>query len=71
MESFILKGSYTESDTVYGNYETDQYEFMPNIVITYKLFTDNEKFEISHKCALINILKTRIIPIQENSPLTM
>lgn len=29
-----------------------------------------EKFEIEHKCAFINTLKTRLIPIQENSPLT-
>lgn len=66
----MLKGSYTESDTLYGNYQTDKYEFMPNIFIKYELETDNEKFEIDHKCAFINILKTRIIPIQENSPLT-
>ena len=66
----MLKGSYTESDTAYGNYETDQYEFLPSISITYKLFTNEENFEISHKCAFINVLKTRIVPIQENSPLT-
>ena len=66
----MLKGSYTESDTVYGNYETDQYEFLPSIFITYKLLTNEEDFEISHKCAFINTLKTRIVPIQENSPLT-
>lgn len=66
----MLKGSYTESNTSYGNYETDKYEFMPNIFIKYELVTDTEKFEIEHKCAFINILKTRIIPIQEKSPLT-
>ena len=32
--------------------------------------TDNEKFEIEHNCAFINELKTRIIPIQDNSHLT-
>lgn len=66
----MLKGSYTESDTFYGNFESDRYEFMPNLFIKYKLSTDIEKFEIEHKCAFINTLKTRLIPIQENSPLT-
>ena len=66
----MLKGSYTESDTSYGNFESDRYEFMPNLFIKYELNTDTEKFEIEHKCAFINTLKTRLIPIQENSPLT-
>lgn len=66
----MLKGSYTESDTSYGNFESDKYEFIPNLLITYKLITDTEVFEINHKCAFINILKTRLIPIQENSLLT-
>lgn len=66
----MLKGSYTESDTSYGNHQNDNYEFIPNIFIKYILNTDTERFEIEHKCAFINTLKTRIIPIQENSPLT-
>lgn len=66
----MLKGSYTESNTQYGNYESDKYEFIPNLFIKYELTTDTEKIEIEHKCAFINILKTRIIPIQENSLLT-
>lgn len=66
----MLKGSYTEGDTQYGNYETDKYEFLPSIFVKYELVTDIEKFEIEHKSAFINILKTRIIPIQDNSPLT-
>ena len=66
----MLKGSYTESNTQYGNYESDKYEFIPNIFIKYELTTDTEKFEIEHKCAFINTIKTRIIPIQENSLLT-
>ena len=66
----MLKGSYTESNTAYGNFESDRYEFMPNLFIKYELNTDTEKFEIEHKCAFINTLKTRLIPIQENSPLT-
>lgn len=66
----MLKGSYTESNTQYGNYESDKYEFIPNIFIKYELTTDTEKFEIEHKCAFINTIKTRIISIQENSLLT-
>ncbi len=66
----MLKGSYTESKTSYGNFQSDRYEFIPNIFIKYELTTDTEKFEIEHKCAFINTIKTRLIPIQENSPLT-
>jgi len=66
----MLKGSYTESDTQYGNFESDKYEFIPDLYIKYKLTTDTEIFEIDHKCAFINTIKTRLIPIQENSLLT-
>ncbi len=66
----MLKGSYTEDDTSYVNYSSDKYEFLSNIYIKYELTTDTEKFEIEHKCAFINELKTRIVPIQDNSPLT-
>lgn len=66
----MLKGSYTESETSYGNFQSDRYEFIPNIFIKYELTTDTEKFEIEHKCAFINTIKTRLIPTQENSPLT-
>lgn len=66
----MLKGTYTESDTVYGNFQNTNYEFIPNIKIKYELVTEKEKFEINHKCAFINELENRIIPIQENSPLT-
>ena len=40
------------------------------LFIKYKLTTDTERFEIEHKCAFVNTIKTRLIPIQENSPLT-
>jgi len=66
----MLKGCYTESDTSYGNFASDKYEFIPNLFIKYELITDSEKFEIEHKCAFINTIKTRLIPIQENSSLT-
>ncbi len=66
----MLKGSYTESDTSYGNFSSDKYEFIPNLFIKYELKTDSEIFEIEHKCAFINTIKTRLIPIQENSDLT-
>lgn len=66
----MLKGSYTEDDTSYGNYSNDKYVFLPNVYIKYELTTDIEKFEIEHGCAFINELKTRIVPIQNNSSLT-
>ena len=66
----MLKGSYTESDTQYGNFESDKYEFIPDLCIKYKLTIDTEIFEIEHICAFINTIKTRLIPIQENSLLT-
>lgn len=66
----MLKGSYTEDNTSYGNYSNDKYVFIPYIDIKYKLVTDNEIFEIEHNCAFINEIKTRIIPIQSNSSLT-
>ena len=66
----MLKGSYTESNTFYGNFQSDRYLFIPDIFIKYELSTDTEKFEIEHKCAFLNTIKTRLIPIQENSPLT-
>lgn len=66
----MLKGSYTEDNTTYGNYSNDNYVFIPYIDIKYKLITDNEIFEIEHNCAFINEIKTRIIPIQANSSLT-
>ncbi len=66
----MLNGSYTEDNTSYWNYQSDKYEFIPNIQIKYELKTDTEIFAIEHKCAFINETKTRIIPIQENSRLT-
>lgn len=66
----MLKGSYTESNTVYGNFQSDKYEFVPNLFIKYELKTDIEKFEIVHECAFINTIGTRLIPIQENSKIT-
>ena len=67
----MLKGSYTESNTQYGNYESDKYEFIPELYVNYKLTTNTEIFEIEHKCAFMNTIKTRLILIQENSTLTM
>jgi len=66
----MLKGSYTESDTPYGNFQCDKYEFLPNLSVKYELVIDTEKFVIEHKCGFINVIGTRLIPIQENSKLT-
>ncbi len=67
----MLKGYYTESDSEYGNFSNDKYYFIPNLTIKYKLTVLNEQFEIVHKCAFMNTIQTRLIPIQENSPLTL
>ena len=66
----MLRGMYTETNSTYGNFSSDKYFFIPNLYIKYELVTDREKFEIEHKSAFINDTKTRLIPIQENSPLT-
>jgi len=66
----MLKGNYTESETPYGNFTDTQYEFLPELFVKYELTTDEEQFEIEHACAFINVLKTRMVPIQNNSPLT-
>lgn len=67
----MLKGYYTESGSEYGNFTNDKYYFLPNLTINYKLTVNNEQFEIVHKCAFMNVIETRIIPIQENSLLTL
>lgn len=67
----MLKGFYTESESEYGNFMNDKYYFIPNLTIEYKLTILNEQFEILHKCAFMNTIETRLIPIQENSPLTL
>lgn len=66
----MLKGSYTEDESKFGNYDDTKYEFIPNINIEYRLQTDKELFNIKHNCAFINEMHTRIIPIQEKSSLT-
>lgn len=66
----MLQGLYTETNNAYGNFSSDKYYFIPDLFIKYDLTTDEEKFEIVHKSAFINTTKTRLIPIQENSPLT-
>lgn len=48
------------NEAFYGNFASDKYELLTNM----------KKFEIEHRCGFINIIKTRLIPIQENSDLT-
>ena len=67
----MLKGFYTESESEYGNFTNDKYYFIPNLPIKYELTVGDEHFEIVHKCAFMNTIKTRLIPIQENSSLTL
>ena len=57
----MLRGNYTESETQYVNFESDKYEFIPDLYIRYELTTDTEKFEIEHKGAFINTIKTRLL----------
>jgi len=65
----MLEGDYTESETTYGNYDNNNYDFIPNIEIEYNLKTDKEIFNIKHKGGFINKIKTRLILIQSNSSL--
>lgn len=67
----MLQGLYTETNNAYGNFSSDKYYFLPDLHIKYTLITDTECFKIEHNCAFMNTTKTRIVPIQENSPLTM
>ena len=67
----MLKGFYTESGSEYGNFSNDKYYFIPNLSIKYSLVVGNEQFEIVHNCAFMNTIETRLIPIQDNSSLTM
>ena len=66
----MLKGFYTEDESDYGNFANDKYYFIPNLFLRLSLTVENEQFEINHKCAFINTIETRLIPIQENSSLT-
>lgn len=66
----MLQGLYTEANNSYGNFSDDKYYFIPNLHLEYNLKTDAEEFKIVHKCAFMNTAKTRLIPIQEGSPLT-
>ena len=66
----MLQGSYTESDTGYGQNDQDiDFKFVPNISIQYELLTGDEHFIISHSNAFVNHNLTRIIPLQDNSKL--
>ena len=67
----MLRGFYTESESEYGNFSNDKYYFIPNLPIKYSLTVGKDKFEIVHKCAFMNTIETRLIPIQENSSLTL
>lgn len=67
----MLNGNYTESKTTFGNYDSLEYDFNPNVEITYTLQTDEEKFKIHHKGVFINKTKTRAIIIQEKGTISL
>lgn len=66
----MLVGDYTEDKTNFGNYDCNEYDFLPNVEIVYDMETDCELFLIPHKGAFLNKTKTRIIIIQEKSSLS-
>lgn len=66
----MLEGSYTESETEYGNSDRSAFKYYADICVNYHLVTDKETFDISHKGAFINSSKTRVIPIQLNGSIT-
>lgn len=61
----MLAGSYTEDDTAFGHYDSENYSFIKNLTVDYKLKTDEELFEISHDGGFLNDLKTRLIILQK------
>lgn len=65
----MLEGDYTESETTYGNYDNNSYDYIPDIEIEYNLKTDEEIFNIRHKGVFLNKIKTRTIIIQSDSSL--
>ena len=65
----MLKGSFTENGTCFGNLQDNDYSFNFNVEVNYKLETDCESFSIMHKGAFINKSNTRIIIIQNDSTL--
>ncbi len=68
----MLEGCYTQSNTNYGKSNGDNnYSFVPNTFIEYKLMTDTECFKIEHHCAFVNKNMTRVIPLQDNSSLNI
>lgn len=67
----MLNGDYTESKTTFGNYDCNEYDFYPDIDITYALKTNKEVFEIPHKGAFINKTKTRAIIIQTHGSISL
>lgn len=65
----LLNDSYTESVSLKEKKINNNYIFLSNIKVNFKLITDSEVFNIMHSCAFINKNKTKIILIQENSKL--
>lgn len=66
----MLEGSYTESETEYGNSDRSEFKYYADICVNYHLVIDKEIFDISHKGVLINRSKTRVIPIQTSGSIT-
>jgi len=66
----MLRGEYTESETSLGNYDCNEFDYVPEIEVTYRLTTDQESFDIKHSGAFINKTRTKIIIIQEDGSIS-
>ena len=65
----MLKGDYTESDSSFGNYDCNDYDYISYGEVKYDLVTDEEHFVIDHRGVYLNKIKTRAIIIQKDSEL--
>ena len=63
MENILISNLYNLDETI-AKPLLEKYEY------PWEALSHIEEFIIEHKCAFINEIKTRIIPIQENSKLT-
>lgn len=68
----MLHGNYKEDDYKgRDGFQTNQWDFIPHMSMTYRLTTDTESFVISHQCAFINKTRKSIIPVQKESSLVL
>ena len=66
----MLGGSYSISDTGFGNNSNPDFIYNGKVEVEYSLKTKSNLFNIRHRGAFINISQSRIIPIQINGKIT-